>query len=195
MKRLAGTPNPRSWKGIKLTTYPGDGDGLTPLPGAIHSSCGSSERGRSKPSATRASRSPRKQSRMATGHAAKQQTPCQPSPDRSSGGGRDEVCGFLSSGYSLRLRKPKQEASANGRVESHRRPRFRVYKGPDEDYSKLRLNPSRNSNSEGKRSFCSSDGPRTRNRRPANRPSRRINSLAEQAIPLAGEAGDVTPLS
>ena len=58
MKRLAGTPNPRSWKGIKLTTYPGRGVGPTPLPGAIHSGCGSPERGRSKPSATRASRSP-----------------------------------------------------------------------------------------------------------------------------------------
>jgi hypothetical protein len=134
---------------------------------------------------------PRKQSRMATGRAAKQQTPCQPSPGKSGGGGRDEVCGFLSSGYSLRLRK--QEASANDRVENHRRPRFRVYKGPSEDYSKLRPNPPRNSNSEGKRSFCSSNGQRTRNRRPAHRPSRRINSLAEPATPLVDEASDVSP--
>jgi hypothetical protein len=36
---------------------------------------------------------------------------------------------------------------------------------------------------------------RTRNRRPANRPSRRVNSLAGQAIPLAGEAGVVSPPS
>jgi hypothetical protein len=57
MKRLAGTPNPRSWKGMKLTTYPGGGVGSASLPGAIHSGCGSPERGRSKPSATRASRS------------------------------------------------------------------------------------------------------------------------------------------
>jgi hypothetical protein len=57
MKRLAGTPNPRSWKGIKLTTYPGGGVGSASL-GAIHSDCGPPERGRSKPSATRASRSP-----------------------------------------------------------------------------------------------------------------------------------------
>jgi hypothetical protein len=56
MKRLAGTPNPRSWKGMKLTMYPGGGVGSASL-GAIHSGCSPSERGRSKPSATRASRS------------------------------------------------------------------------------------------------------------------------------------------
>jgi hypothetical protein len=57
MKRLAGTLNPRSWKGMKLTTYPGGRVGSASLPGAIHSGCGPPERGRSKPSVTRASRS------------------------------------------------------------------------------------------------------------------------------------------
>jgi hypothetical protein len=57
MKLLAGIPNPRSWKGVKLTTYPGGGVGSASLPGAIHSGYGPPERGRSKPSATRASRS------------------------------------------------------------------------------------------------------------------------------------------
>jgi hypothetical protein len=38
------------------------------------------------------------------------------------GGGGDEVRGFLYYGYSLRLRKPKQKASANGRVKNHRQP-------------------------------------------------------------------------
>jgi hypothetical protein len=57
MKWLAGTPNPRSWKGMKLTTYPGGGVASDLLAGAIHSGCGPSERGRSRPSATRASRS------------------------------------------------------------------------------------------------------------------------------------------
>jgi hypothetical protein len=42
------------------------------------------------------------------------------------------VRGFLFSSYSLRLRKTKQKASANGRVKNHRRPLFRVYKGPGE---------------------------------------------------------------
>jgi hypothetical protein len=57
MKRLAGIPNPRSWKGVKLTTYPGGGVGSASLPGANHSACGPPERGRSKPSVTRACRS------------------------------------------------------------------------------------------------------------------------------------------
>jgi hypothetical protein len=57
MKRLAGTPNPRSWKETKLTTYPGGRVRTTTLAGTIHSDCGSPERGRSKPPATRASRS------------------------------------------------------------------------------------------------------------------------------------------
>jgi hypothetical protein len=35
----------------------------------------------------------------------------------------------------------------------------------------------------------------SRNDRPANHPSRRINFAAGQATPLAGEAGDVSPLS
>jgi hypothetical protein len=43
--------------------------------------------------------------------------------------------------------------------------------------------------------FRSSNDSRTRNRRPANRPSRRINSLAGQATPPAGEAGAVSPPS
>jgi hypothetical protein len=57
MKRLAGTPNPRSWKETKLTTYPSGGVWSASLAGAIYSGCRSPERGRSKPSATRASRS------------------------------------------------------------------------------------------------------------------------------------------
>jgi hypothetical protein len=39
----------------------------------------------------------------------------------------------------------------------------------------------------------SSNSPRTCNRRPANRPSHHINSLAEPATPLAGEASNVSP--
>jgi hypothetical protein len=40
--------------------------------------------------------------------------------------------------------------------------------------------------------FCSSNGSRTRNGCPANHSSRRINSAAGQAAPLAGEAGDAS---
>jgi hypothetical protein len=60
------------------------------------------------------------------------------------------VHGFPFSSLSLRFRKPKRKASANGRVENHRRPLFRVYKGPSEIHPKLRPNPSRNSNSKVK---------------------------------------------
>jgi hypothetical protein len=70
------------------------------------------------------------------GHAVERRSPCQPSPNGSSGGGGDEVHGFLFFGYSLRLRKQKQEASANGRVKNHRRPLFRVYKGLGEIHPK-----------------------------------------------------------
>jgi hypothetical protein len=41
--------------------------------------------------------------------------------------------------------------------------------------------------------FRSSNGSRTRNCCPTNRSSRRINSAAGQATPLAGEAGDASP--
>jgi hypothetical protein len=61
------------------------------------------------------------------------------------------VRGFLFSGYSLRLRKPKQKASS--RVKNHRRPLFWVYKGPGEIRSTLHQNPPRNSNSKAKRPF------------------------------------------
>jgi hypothetical protein len=43
--------------------------------------------------------------------------------------------------------------------------------------------------------FRSSNDSRTRKGRPTNRPSRRINSSAGQATPLAGEAGVVSPPS
>jgi hypothetical protein len=153
MKRLAGTPNPRSWKETKLTTYPGGGVGSASLAGAIHSGCGSPERGWSKPSATRASRSSTVTMEKGYGSRGGRRSPCQPSLIEGGGGGGDKVRGFLFSGYSLRLRKPKQKASANGRVKNHRRPLFRVYKGLGEIHSKLHPNPPRNSNSKAKRPF------------------------------------------
>jgi hypothetical protein len=42
--------------------------------------------------------------------------------------------------------------------------------------------------------FRSSNGSRTRNGRPVNHSSRRINSAVGRATPLAGEAGDASPL-
>jgi hypothetical protein len=102
---------------------------------------------------------------------------------------------LLFSVYTLRLRKQKQKASTSDRVKNHRRPLFRVYKGPGEIHPKLRSNPSCISNSKEKRFFRSSNDSRTRNRYPSSRPSCRINNLAGHATPLAGEAGAVLPPS
>jgi hypothetical protein len=89
--------------------------------------------------------------REATDRAAERRSPCRPSPNEGDGGGGDKVRGFLFSGYSIKLRKPKQKAS--NRVKNHRWPLFRVYKGPSEIHSTLRPNPPRNSNSKAKRLF------------------------------------------
>jgi hypothetical protein len=147
MKRLAGTPNPRSWKETELSTYPDGGDGAAPLEGAIHSGCGSLERGRSKPSATRASRS--SAVTVEKGHGSRGGTTVTRSAItkrrrwwRSGQGAR-----LSFSGYSFRLRKPKQEAS--NRVKNRHRSLFRIYKGPGETPSTLRPNPPRNSKLKG----------------------------------------------
>jgi hypothetical protein len=151
MKRLAGTPNPRSWKETKLSTYPGGGVGAAPLRGTIHSGCGSPERGRSKPSATRASRS--STVTVEKGHGSHGGTMVTRSAIAKRSGWRRSGQGvwFPFSGYSLGLRKPKQEASS--RVKNHHRSLFRIYKGPGRTRSTLRPNPPRNSNSKAKRPF------------------------------------------
>jgi hypothetical protein len=58
------------------------------------------------------------------------------------------VRGFLFSGYSLRLRKPKQKASS--RVKNHRRPPFRVYKDPGGIRSNTSHEPTAKLKLEGK---------------------------------------------
>jgi hypothetical protein len=141
---------PRSWKETKLNTYPGGGDEAAPLGGAIHSGCGSPERGRSKPSATRASKS--STVTVEKGHGSRGGTTVARSAitkrrrwRRSGQGAR-----LSFSGYSLRLRKPKRKAS--GRVENRHRSLFRIYKGPGKTHSTLRPNPPRNSKLEGETS-------------------------------------------
>jgi hypothetical protein len=57
---------------------------------------------------------------------------------------------FLSLAISLRLRKPKQEASS--KVKNRHRSLFRIYKGPGETHSTLRPNPPRNSKLKGETS-------------------------------------------
>jgi hypothetical protein len=183
MKRLAGTPNPRSWKETKLSTYLDGGDGAAPLGGAIRSGCGSPKRRQSKPSATRASRSSAVM--VEKGHGSRGGTMVTRSAitkrrrwRRSGQGAR-----LSFSGYSLRLRKPKREASS--RVKNRHRSLFRIYKGPGETRSTLFPNPPRNSKLKGETPVprtaraCTTAAPRT------TRPV--------ACTPLAGEAGDTSP--
>jgi hypothetical protein len=135
---------------MKLSTYPDSGDGAAPLGGAIHSGCRSPERGRSKPSATRASRS--SSVTVEKGHGSRGGTTVTRSAITKRRGWRRSGQGarFSFSGYSLRLRKPKQEVS--NRVKNHHRSLFRIYKGPGKTRSTLRPNPPRNSKLEGETS-------------------------------------------
>jgi hypothetical protein len=151
MKRLAGTLNPRSWKETKLSTYPGGGVGPAPLGGTIHYGCGSPERGRSKPSATRASRS--STVTVEKGHESRGGTTVTRSAIAKRRGRRRSGQGvwFSFSSYSLGSQKPKQEASS--KVKNHHRSLFWVYKGPGKTRSTLRPNPPQNSNSRAKRPF------------------------------------------
>jgi hypothetical protein len=61
------------------------------------------------------------------------------------------VGGFLFSGYSLGLQKPKKEASS--RAKNRHRSLSRIYKDPGETRSTLRPNPPRDSKLKAKRPF------------------------------------------
>jgi hypothetical protein len=172
--------------------YHGGGEGTASL-GAIHSGC-PHQRGDGADHQRRGPPDPsRRQWRRATGRAAGQRSPCQPSPSGGGGGGEDEVHGFLFPGYSLRLRKPEQKVGTNGRVTNHCRPPFRVYKGPGENRSKTSPELAAKFKTRRKSDLPVPRTARTRNGRHANRSSRRINSPTEQATPLAGEAGVASP--
>jgi hypothetical protein len=147
MKRLAGTPNPRSWKETKLSTYPAGGVRVASLGGTIHSGCGSPERRWSKPSATRASRS--STVTVEKGHGSRGGTTVTRSAiaKRRRWRRSEQGAWFPFSGYSLGLRKPKQEASS--RVKNHHWSLFRIYKGLGKTRSTLRPDPPRNSKLEG----------------------------------------------
>jgi hypothetical protein len=190
MKRLAGTPNPRSWKETKLSTHPDGGVGAAPLGGTIHSGCGSPERGRSKPSATRVFRP--SSVTVEKGHGSRGGTTVTRSAIAKRRGWRRSGQGawFSFSGYSLGLRKPKKEAS--NRVKNHHQSLFQIYikaqARPVQHFARTRREiQTRRQNAR------SSNDSRTHNGCPANHPSRRINFAAGQATPLAGEAGDASP--
>jgi hypothetical protein len=81
---------------------------------------------------------------------------------------------------------PAVMAVAGGREQrSRRQPSLRPIQGQREKPLSRR--------EEGAPVFRSSNGSRTRNGRPANYSPRRINSVAGQAAPLAGEASDASP--
>jgi hypothetical protein len=134
-------------KETKLSTNPDGGDGAAPLGGAIHSGCESPERGRSKPSATRASRS--SAVTVEKGHRSRGKTTVTRSAitKQKRWRRRGQGARFPFSGYSLRLRKPKWEASS--RVQNHHRSLSRIYKGPGETRSTLCPNPPRDSKLKG----------------------------------------------
>jgi hypothetical protein len=191
MKRLAGTPNPRSWKETKLTTYPGGGDGATPPKGGIHSGRCSSVRGRSKPSPTRSSRSLAVTVEKGHGSRGEMMVTRSAITERKRWRRKGQGGRFSSSlAKSLGLRKPKREAGG-GAKNRHQTP-SRVYKDQGETGSNVPPGPDAGFEN-AKRNSRSSNGPRTRNGRPANHSPRRINSAAGQAAPLAGEAGDASP--
>jgi hypothetical protein len=155
---------------------------------AIHSGCGSPERGRSKPLATRASRS--SAVTVEKGHGSRGGTTVTRSAitkrrrwRRSRQGAR-----FSFSGYSLRLRKPKREASS--RVKNHHRSLFQIYKGPGETRSTLRPNLPRNPKLDGETTL-----PRTARTTAAPRNTRPVALTLRQGRQhlLAGEAGDASP--
>jgi hypothetical protein len=120
---------------------------VAPLGGAIHSGCESPERGQSKPSATRASRS--SVVTVEKGHGLRGETTVTRSAITKQKRWRQRGQGarFPFSGYSLRLRKPKWEASS--RVKNRHRSLSRIYKGPGETCSTLRPNPPRDSKLKG----------------------------------------------
>jgi hypothetical protein len=76
----------------------------------------------------------------------------------------------------------------SSRVKNHHRSLFRIYKGLGETRSTLRPNPPQNSKlKDDAPVFRSSNGSRMHNGCPANHSSRRINSAAGQATPLAAK--------
>jgi hypothetical protein len=117
----------------------------------IHFGCGSPERGRSKPSATRTSRS--SAVTVEKGHGSRGGTMVTQSAITKQKRWRWKGLGerFPFSGYSLGLRKPKKEASS--RAKNHHRSLSRIYKGPGETHSTLHPNPPWDSKLKAKHPF------------------------------------------
>jgi hypothetical protein len=116
--------------------YPSGGDGAASPTGGIHSGRVSSERGRSKPSATRSSRSPAVT--VEEGHGSRGETMVTRSAITEQKGWRRKGQGgrFPFLAKSLGLRKPKREAGSGAK--SHRQTLLQVYKDQGETGSTFR---------------------------------------------------------
>jgi hypothetical protein len=124
--------------------YPGGGDGAAPLAGGIHSGCLSSERGRSKPSATRSSRS--STVTVEKGHGSHGETMVTRSAITEQKGVAAERTRWAVSfplAKSLRLQKPKKEARSGAKNRRQTLPR--VYKDQGETRLTFRPDPPRDS--------------------------------------------------
>jgi hypothetical protein len=150
MKRLAGTPNPRSWKETKLTTYPGGGDGTAPLGGGGNPLQLPLIRERAKQTLSdevlqviRRDCGERPWvARRDNGH---------PVGHHRAEGVAAERTGWavsFSLAKTLRLRKPKKEARSGAK--NHHQTLPRVYKDQGETRSTRRPNPPRDSKTQSK---------------------------------------------
>jgi hypothetical protein len=123
--------------------YPSGGDGAASPTGGIHSGRVSSERGRSKPSATRSSRSPAVT--VEEGHGSRGETMVTRSAITEQKGWRRKGQGgrFPFLAKSLGLRKPKREAGSGAK--NHRQTLPQVYKDQGETRSTFRPDRPRDS--------------------------------------------------
>jgi hypothetical protein len=122
------------------------------------------------------------------GRAAEQWSLGRPSPSRGGGGGKDWVSGFLSLAIPSGCKNLRRRQVAEQRTVT----------GPSPEYIKAQARPiqhftrTRRGIQNSKRNARSSNGSRTRNGRPVNHSSHRINSATGRAAPFAGEVGDAS---
>jgi hypothetical protein len=192
MKRLAGTPNPRSWKETKLTTYPGGGAGAAPCGGGGNPLRLPLIRERAKQTLSNEVLQVTRRDCGERPWVARQNNGHPVGHHRAEGvaAERTRRAVSFSLAKSLRLRKPKRKARSRAKNRHQALPR--VYKDQGKTRSTCRPNPPRDSKTQ-KRNDRSSNGPRTRNSRLANHSPRRVNFAAGQAAPQAGEASDASP--
>jgi hypothetical protein len=140
-------PKPLLMEGGEADHVPGGGVGSASLPGASHSGCVPPERGRSKPSATRACRSSTVTVEKGHGSRGGITVGLSAIAERRRWKRRGRGARFFSSLFLVsQVAKAKAEGksrSTNGRVKNYCWSPSQVYKGPDRIRPKLRPSPSR----------------------------------------------------